>query len=268
MSAVDIRSIAGISQVFEQNWSLPGAGLGPLTYHLNQSVQSFSVLPTGSAQLWDYHYVELQGVARLQIDPSGPTRGWALQGFLINLHNPTPGTDLIQGSPNTTNSATSYTTGISTTIGGSVGFMGDQPTASFSASMSISSSRTTSVSALSVIDQSMADTGSWLFVVAPNSSMADGNAPIDVAALFRTPHGTSESSWQLLVRTYLSHDRSPDAATKVLTDAGFNVGSAAPGWGFYGADLPGLDNRGGKLCSLDFSQTIVIPAPPAPPAHP
>jgi hypothetical protein len=237
----------------------------------------------GDSAVWDYYLIQVEGSTGFLTGDSS----WSLAAHAVGAYpipvsdtvNPNAttlagmevldygGVELVDTSPAGSIGQTSYTTGISTTIGGSVGMMGEMPTASVSASVTTSHSETRSVSDLTITNRSRLDgspplDASWRFEVTPGTPMATGECPIVVEFLYRVPHGRPTFAFSL-------------GWSAFLTGGDLNELTELPevsNWGVAGAVgvMPGFSNPldvflRDKAVIKSF-RTITLTAPPAPPA--
>jgi hypothetical protein len=178
-------SAAAIASVIDISWSQNA--FGPWRAHYNVMTWSLSAQHDSSSPIYDYYLVQLDGDASFL-----STGAWRLDSHSIEVGPHGDGVELIETSPSTTIDSTSYTTGITTTVGGSVGFMGEIPTGSASASVSMNNSSSRNISDVNVENISMSsgqDSASWRFIVAPGSLTAQSDCSVNVEILYRTPHG-------------------------------------------------------------------------------
>lgn len=253
-------NVRAIAQELTLSW--PGTPvIGMWNYRVSLSAWPMSVQPTGSSDIFDYFLVELNGQSSL-----GGMEDRSVVGYQLNIDfyqpphfdAPPPGLELIASSPDTTNATVSYTASVSTTVGGSVGFMGEAPTASVSASVTMSNSTTRSVSDLTIVNRSGVEdnlTCSWQYKVTPGSNEASGTTPLLAQFLVRRPHTADPLKCNVEVSAYFNDDGSL---------AGRNVPASGPGsfMTFAGQTDPQLLEIGNAR--MDNIHSIELAAPPAP----
>jgi len=193
MSANDVVTIfnqlSSLNDQVDINWSQ--GNFGPWVASYNILTWPISVQQNASALIYDYYLVQIEGAASFT-----STADWRLDSHSIDVvpRGDVSKIELIETSPSTTIGSTSYTTGITTTLGGSVGFSGSGPSFSVNASVSLNNSTTKSISDLQIENVSMLDmtpaiNSAWRFIVAPDQ-VDEVDTPINVEFLYRTPHGT------------------------------------------------------------------------------
>lgn len=234
-----------------------------------------SAQENGSADTFDYFLIELNGQSSLAarggrsiagyglyVDYTVPyqppykivTTSWGPQPV---TQGPPDGLELIASSPDTSQATNSYTDTISQTVGGSVGFMGDTPTGSVSASTTITNSTTRTVSDLQIINRSGVDdnlTCEWQYIVNPGSLEAQGETPLLAQMLVRRPHSADPLKVGITMLTYFSNN-------------GLNISDLE--WqgldqfmpGFAGDNLPPLEQGNARL---SMCYNLAIDAPPSP----
>jgi len=182
---------------------------GPWLGELNVMAWPLSCKHSATDPVYDYYMIQVEGAVSYQ-DRGGE---WSPVGFGVDVVPvaPTPLTliDMLDTSPSTTVGATSYTTGITHTVGGSIGFFGDQLTGSVNASVSWNNSSSRSTSDLVIQNVSMRDMeppikASWRFEVAPDTPLAGSDCPINVEVLYRAPHGHAALSIQVVHSVYMT----------------------------------------------------------------
>jgi hypothetical protein len=200
------QSVRSIADQVKVDWT--DGEFGPWLSELNVMAWPLSCRRAASDPIFDYYMVQIEG----EVSYQDRGTGWSLSAYGIEVEplSPMPLSliDLIDTSPSTTVGATSYTTGITETVGGSIGFFGDQLTASVSASVSMNNSSSRSISDLIIENVSMRDMdppikASWRFEVAPGTPMAASNCPINVEFLYRTPHG-SGLTFSVVLSVYMT----------------------------------------------------------------
>jgi hypothetical protein len=185
------ESLKALTAEIDIDWT--DRALGPWIAHHNVLVWALSVQTDQNSPIYDYYLVQIEGEAQFT-----SRSAWKLAAHTLDVRPTAPDlsvVELIDTSPSTTVGSSSYTTSISTTVGGSLGFFGDQPTATVSASVSFNNSTTRQISDLTIQNVSMGDmtpplNATWRFEVADGSPMAESNCPINVEMLYRVPHGT------------------------------------------------------------------------------
>jgi hypothetical protein len=168
--------------------------MGPWIAHLNISVRALSAKSAQDGAAFDYYFVEVDGEA--QYDGHSD---WKLAAHGVDLFPEAPDlsqVQLLEESPATTIGARSYTTELTHTIGGSIGFDKDGLHLSLTGEVSSSRSSTYEIADLSIQNISRAEcdpllNGSWRFEVTAGSPIANANCPLDVATLYQAPHGTA-----------------------------------------------------------------------------
>jgi hypothetical protein len=185
-----VRSIASeITRRWNGNKTLGG-------YDLNMAVSNtpLSVRPKGSNDVFDYFLVQLQGKAHLKARAGNQVNAYAIYLELFD------GAELIDSSPDTSVASTSYSASVSTTVGGSFGFFGDELTGTVSASETISRSTTQTVADLRI--QNLEDDNAIAFLVARDSLMAMSETPLLVQYLIKRPHTSGDLRMFLNFRAY------------------------------------------------------------------
>ena len=282
---------------------------GTWNYRIAVSSWPLSVKPTNEDQVWDYFLVEFTGQSSV-MGNNGALKGYALTvrfGENKPFHDTTPaqpapsimpmhltmgeainnlripdgalvwtlpeGLELVATSPDTTVATTSYTDSTSTTVGGSLGFFGGDLTGSISASTTIGSSTTRSVSDLTIENRSgMEDNVScwWIYQVQPGSKEAEGDTPI--LAQFLVRRHRSEDDLPLTVGMSALMDGTSILFGQLSGAIQAVQGGPAPTPAdpavtvtnsFSGAQWPALylDNT----AALSKQHPLTIKAPPAPP---
>jgi hypothetical protein len=200
---ISMDQIRSISDTWEQHSEVLGRlppgpqypegypTLGPVRIELNVMARAFSVREKPGAPIKDYYFIELEGSMSCHV-------GLKLSDtpviYDIGIAPPNSGGFVfVDHSPTTTIGATSYSTNISRTYGGSVGFFGETPQASVDASITVGSSKSTTIVDVSVEDRSDQELSGdkvslWLFDIAWGSQSMNSDTRIDVAALYEAPH--------------------------------------------------------------------------------
>jgi hypothetical protein len=94
--------------------------------------------------------------------------------------------ELVRWSPETTSGSTSYTSGMSTSINGSIGFMGDLPMASVGGGVTWNNSQTRSTPDVDIAAYTRSNSAQFMFNVnQPSTIAATSSMEIYVQALFR-----------------------------------------------------------------------------------
>jgi hypothetical protein len=114
-------------------------------------------------------YVKSWSVSITPIDYYAPIAE-QLGGILPTNWQPVCDTDCPANQPTTTPESTSYTNGMSQTLGASCGFFGDQGTLSVSGSLTVEHSKTVTVGDVEVLLDKPAQVPTWTFQVHNNSA--------------------------------------------------------------------------------------------------
>jgi hypothetical protein len=220
----------------EESGTWPGNDyVGKWNYRIAVSSWPMSVQPHGEDQIYDYFLVEFNGQASLGMRHDQLLKGYSLyMNFDVPLNPPyqkgivkvfgvdteydithasPPGLELIASSPDTSVASTSYSDGVSTTVGGSIGFFGDSMAGSVSASTTISNSTTRTVADLRIENHSGVEdnlTCEWYYEVSSDSLEAEGETPLLAQFLMRRPHSEDPFLVNLAVSAFFDNGGDPE----------------------------------------------------------
>ena len=147
--------------------------------------------------LSDYFLIQLQGKAHL-----GARHDFQVRAYEISYAIGQDHVEVIDTSPDTTESVTTYTASASTTVGGSFGFYGDTPTGSVSASETITHSTTQNVADLRIMNGQ--DKNKITYLIARDSLLTKSETPLLCQLLLKRPHSDDDLTVRLNFRAYFS----------------------------------------------------------------
>lgn len=248
------QTISSLQNEVHSTWQ--GGLFGTWSVNLNIFCYRLSCQPPAEAELDDWYLLQIQGDTFLETG----TSSWRLAGHEIMLvMDQSSGAVLIDHAPTTTIESSTYSTSMSTTISGSIGFFGSDPTATGSYSVTTSNSFSRTTPDLSIIDYAnmdMPNVPNWIFAVKDGSLIQTSDCPLSAGALFRVKHGAPSVDYSIGFSAYLE-----GGDTQELLDLAMNTSDPQIIAGF--ADAIPMDFLHGKA-RLMRSQSFTLQAPPAP----
>jgi hypothetical protein len=225
-------------------------------YNLDMTISHWpiSVRPTGSDDVFDYFLIQLQGKAHLI------SRGdFQVNAYAITFSLP-QGSELVETSPDTSIASTSYTASTSTTVGGSIGFFGEEATGSISASETISHSTTQVVQDLRIMNQQ--DENRIVYLVARDSLLTQAETPLLCQLLVKRPHSSDALAISFDIRAAFTGG---DRGDWISQQNWAGVDNFLCGF-VYPAHPDRIPSFLKDSAAVDYNLALQLTAPPLPPA--
>lgn len=202
--------ITNLGGVMDNTWN-GNAAVGVWSFNMTLDARAVSEQKTPDDPIYDYFLIGLVGQSSLSLNQGNrPSFGY---GLVVDFGGTPPaGLELLLSSPNTTVTTTTYTSGFSWGLSGSIGFTnssnGKAGGGSIGGSFSFSHSTTRSVASLQVLNRSGLEgslRGHWEYIVDPKALEDQGETPLMGQLLVRRPHSADPLTVNIEISTYFSN---------------------------------------------------------------